>query len=91
MKKSIITLGLLLLLTSCADKTIVTQVMTTHEYGFWGGLWHGVIAPFDFIASLIWDDVSVYAEHNNGNWYAFGFVLGMGGLFGGSNTVSKSK
>lgn len=87
MKKTIIILGLLTLLTSCADKTEITQVMTTHEYGFWGGLWHGMIAPFDFIASLIWDDVSVYAENNNGSWYAFGFILGIGGLFGSSSSI----
>ena len=31
-----------------------------------------------FIGSLIWDDVAVYAVHNNGAWYDFGFV---GGFF----------
>ena len=73
---------------SCADNTVITQVMTGHQYGFWGGLWHGMIAPFDFIGSLIWDDVTVYAQNNNGCWYAFGFVLGIGGL-GGSSRLKK--
>lgn len=89
MKKTLLILGLLILASSCADKTVITQVMTTQEYGFWGGLWHGMIAPFDFIASLIWDDVSVYAEHNNGSWYAFGFVLGVGGFGWGANESCK--
>ena len=31
-----------------------------------------------FIGSLIWDDIAVYAVHNNGAWYNFGFV---GGFF----------
>jgi hypothetical protein len=30
----------------------------------------------DFIGSLIWDDVAVYAT-NNGTWYDFGFVGGL--------------
>jgi len=89
MKKTVITLGLLLLLTSCADKTEITQVMTTHQYGFWGGVWHGIIAPFDFIGSLIWDDVSVYAENNNGGWYSFGFLLGIGAFSGGASKTIK--
>jgi len=80
MKKLLLLLTVSLLFTSCADKTVITQVMETHQYGFWGGLWHGIIAPFDLIGSLIWDDVTVYAEHNNGAWYAFGFVLGVGGF-----------
>jgi hypothetical protein len=25
----------------------------------------------DFIGSLIWDDVAVYATNNNGTWYDF--------------------
>jgi hypothetical protein len=31
----------------------------------------------DFIGSLIWDDVAVYATNNNGTWYDFGFVGGL--------------
>ena len=51
--------------------------------GFWRGLWHGVIAPVTFVISLFTENVNVYAVHNNGNWYDFGFVLGAGILFGG--------
>lgn len=90
MKKVLIILGILML-TSCADKTVITQVMETHQYGFWGGLWHGIIAPFDFIGSLIWDDVTVYAENNNGAWYDFGFVLGVGGFSYSAGTAEKKK
>ena len=46
--------------------------------GFWGGLWHGMIAPFTFFVSL-WDNtVSIYETTNNGRWYEFGFMLGIG-------------
>ena len=51
--------------------------------GFWRGLWHGIIAPVTFVISLFTDNVNVYAVHNSGNWYDFGFVLGAGILFGG--------
>lgn len=68
------------LLTGCADATQVENCIPTgeHVYGFWGGFWHGMIAFPDFIASLIWDDVCVYAINNNGHWYDFGFVGGLG-------------
>lgn len=70
---------LALVLTGCADNESVT-CLNGHTYGFWGGLWHGWIGLFDFIGMLIWDDVAVYAPNNNGGWYAFGFLLGSGGL-----------
>jgi len=82
---------LLLILSGCANKEVVTECLKGHTYGFWGGLWHGIIAPIDLIAMLWRDDVSVYAPNNNGIWYAFGFVLGSGGWgFLGGNRASKS-
>ncbi len=53
--------------------------------GFWFGLWHGVIAPITFLASLLVDGVGVYEVHNNGAWYDGGFVLGLGFIVGGSS------
>jgi hypothetical protein len=52
--------------------------------GFWGGLWHGLVAPITFIVSLFVDGVSIYETHNNGRWYEFGFMLGIGAYFGGT-------
>jgi len=82
--KNYITAAILILmvflLSSCADsQSFQSCIETGHQYGFWGGLWHGIIAPFDFIGMLIWDDVTMYAQNNNGAWYAFGFLLGVGG------------
>jgi len=51
-----------------------------HVAGFWHGLWHGMIYPITFIISLFTDRVSIYEVHNNGAWYDFGFVLGIGVL-----------
>lgn len=93
MKKSIKVFLLLavvmVLFASCADTQVYQLVGEGHTYGFWGGLWHGMIAPLDFIGSLIWDDVAVYAPNNNGGWYAFGFISGIGGLGGGSAHASR--
>lgn len=52
--------------------------------GFWQGLWHGFITPFTFIVSLFTDNVNIYEVHNSGNWYDFGYVLGLSAIFGGS-------
>jgi hypothetical protein len=51
--------------------------------GFWRGLWNGIILPVAFVVSLFTDTVSVYEVHNSGNWYDFGFVLGVSLVFGG--------
>ncbi len=51
--------------------------------GFFGGLWHGFIAPVTFVISLFTDNVNVYEVHNNGNWYDFGFVVGAGIILSG--------
>lgn len=69
-----------ILLVSCADVSHVQNCLPPeeHTYGFWGGLWHGMIAGFAFIGSLFSDDIAVWAVNNNGGWYTFGFVLGTG-------------
>jgi surface polysaccharide O-acyltransferase-like enzyme len=83
MKNRIFTILLVLLVAmltiSCADVAHVTFTNPNEQiYGFWGGTWHGMIMFPSFIGSLIWDDIAVYAIHNNGAWYNFGFV---GGFF----------
>lgn len=50
--------------------------------GFWLGLLHGAIAPFALVASFF-SDVRIDAFPNSGWWYDFGFVIGIGALFGG--------
>lgn len=68
-----------LFFVGCAD---VAQVQFTnpneHIYGFWGGVWHGMITVPSFIGSLFDDSIAIYAVHNNGAWYNFGFVGGLG-------------
>ena len=80
------------LLAGCSNREIVTECLKGHTYGFWAGLWHGIIAPIDLIAMIWRDDVSVFATNNNGAWYAFGFIIGSGGWgFLGGKGASKAR
>lgn len=80
----------IVLVTGCARSEIIDQCLTGHKYGFFGGLWHGFIAPFDFIGMLFSDDITMYAQNNNGGFYALGFLLGSGGWgFLGSKSVQR--
>ena len=46
--------------------------------GFWVGLWHGIIASITFTVGLFTSNVKFYETNNNGRWYDFGFLLGVG-------------
>ena len=82
----------LLFLAGCANKEVVTACLKGHTYGFWGGLWHGIIAPIDLIAMIWMNDVTVFASNNNGAWYAFGFIIGSGGWgFLGGHSASRRR
>ena len=69
----------LLIITGCAQSETVDECLKGHTYGFFGGLWHGFIAPFDFIGMLFNDKITMYAQNNNGALYALGFLIGSGG------------
>ncbi len=70
---------ILFLFGSCANREVVDACLDGHTYGFWGGLWHGIIAPIDLVVMLFKEDVTMFAQNNNGAWYSFGFLLGSGG------------
>lgn len=76
---------IIIVLTGCAQNEAVTQCLKGHTYGFFGGLWHGFIAPFDFVGMLFNNKITMYAQNNNGGLYALGFLIGGGGwgFFGG--------
>lgn len=71
-----------LVLTSCAPGN---EKFDLAPAGFWMGLWHGFISFFTFIISLFSDSVDVYEVNNNGNWYNFGFILGISMFYGGGS------
>jgi len=90
MKKVLLGVLVLILFIGCADVTSVQECLTSsNPYGFWSGLWHGIIAPFAFIGSIFSDSIAIYAVNNNGGWYDFGFIIGIGSL-GSSATYRKN-
>ena len=82
----------IVLLTGCTSKGIITPSLTGHTYGFVGGLIHGFFAPFNLIAMLFRDGITLFAQNNNGAWYAFGFLAGSGGWgFLGGKGASRNR
>ena len=89
MKKVILCCLILLCLSGCADNVNYEIPGDTRDVGFWYGLWHGSIAPIAWLCSLFSHDIAIYAVYNNGGWYDFGFMLGIGALCGGSSSRKK--
>lgn len=81
----------IVLITGCAKSIDVSACLGDKTYGFWNGLWHGLISPITFIVSLFKERVAVYGVNNNGGWYDFGFLLGVAITFGGSSKASSHK
>ncbi len=72
-------------LASCAaGPNLAVGVGGPVSAGFWLGVWHGVISPVTFVVSLFNDSVNIYEVHNNGNWYDFGFMIGISMVFSGT-------
>jgi hypothetical protein len=71
-----------LVCTACAAGPNA-EVGQPPDAGFWLGLWHGFIVPVTFVISLFTDEVTIYEVANDGNWYDFGYVLGLGFVLGG--------
>jgi len=88
---ALMAVALVILFSACANKEAVDACLTGHRYGFWGGLWHGIIAPIDFVIMFFKDDVTLYAQNNNGAFYALGFLIGSGGwgFMGGKGLARK--
>jgi len=87
MKKVVLLVSVLFV--GCADVTPIQECLTGNPYGFWSGIWHGIIAPFAFIGSIFSDSIAIYAVNNNGGWYYFGFIIGICSL-GSSATYRKN-
>jgi hypothetical protein len=74
-------LALLVVLAGCAHQP---APLPFGEFpGFFGGLWHGLIAPIALVGSLFWK-VRIYAFPNAGGWYDLGFLLGISAWGGGA-------
>jgi hypothetical protein len=74
---------LALLMSACAAGPNEMVDTGQDPAGFWLGLWQGLISPITFLISLFTEEVTIYEVQNNGNWYDFGFMLGVMAVFGG--------
>jgi hypothetical protein len=81
--------GVVLALSTCVPGPNTTAETSGNAAGFWLGLWHGIIFPVTFFISLFTNDVSVYEVANNGNWYDFGFFLGIVVIGGGGGVGAR--
>lgn len=86
MKSKILSIALMLLLMftviSCAPSN------GGDEFGFLGGLWHGVIFPFSLVGKILsgvlyvlnnhWGDwnIGLYADKTSGGYW-FGYIIGL--------------
>ncbi len=87
---AILVLGTMLL-TACGTPNPMTNTAlesTGKVYGFWNGLWDGLTAIFAFIGNLFGGHFGIYQVYNNGGWYDFGFLLGVGVFAKGSTSFS---
>lgn len=79
----LVVVGVLLVLGACAAGPNPASAGGPDAAGFLLGFWQGLISPITFIVSLFNDQVNIYEVHNNGNWYDFGFMLGVASVFSG--------
>jgi hypothetical protein len=79
----------LLAASGCADNITLQEAIVRQPVGFWYGLWHGFCAPYAMIGHLFDNSIAVWAVYNSGGWYWFGFLGGIGCLFGAGQQCRK--
>lgn len=88
-RKLLIIVLTVIVLSSCASNPDLTECVTNDPYGFWAGLWHGIILFFSFIGSWFSESIVIYSANNNGFWYDLGFMIGGTGFVNGFLALIK--
>jgi hypothetical protein len=89
--RAAVMIAAVLVLAACAaGANTVAHANQPDAAGFWLGLWQGLISPITFLISLFNNDVNIYEVNNNGNWYNFGFMLGVAVVFSGPAGSSRA-
>jgi hypothetical protein len=86
---ALMVVGAVLVLSSCVPGPNTAAETSGDTAGCWLGLWHGIIFPIAFFISLFSHKVGVYEVANNGNWYDFGFFLGIVVIGGGGGVGAR--
>ena len=89
-RAAVMVAAVLVLAACAAGANTVAHANQPDAAGFWLGLWQGLISPITFLISLFNDDVNIYEVNNNGNWYNFGFMLGVAVVFSGPAGSSRA-
>ncbi len=84
-----LTIMILVLLTGCMPGDASYTMKS--PAGFLAGIWHGWIAPFSLIFSLLGSNSGIYEVINTGFWYDFGFYMAIISGFGGISLSRKKK
>jgi hypothetical protein len=90
-RAAVMVAAVLVLAACAAGANTVAQANQPDAAGFWLGLWQGLISPITFLISLFNNDVNIYEVNNNGNWYNFGFMLGVAVVFSGPAGSSRAR
>ncbi|HSW85410.1 MAG TPA: hypothetical protein VLF79_02235 [Candidatus Saccharimonadales bacterium] len=71
--------------------TVIPHTYPTVYTNFWWGLIHGIFIVPTFFWSLFAHSITIYQAPNDGNWYNFGYFIGISIILGGSHGArSKS-
>lgn len=89
MKRVLLLLGLVVLLTACFPGDGASTI--DDPAGFFWGVWHGWIAPISLIVSIFRDDVRIYEVANSGGWYDLGFYMAVISGFGGLRLFRRDR
>lgn len=94
MKKKLIIFMMLLIIILCLAGCVPNDGSYTvlDPAGFWSGLWHGLISFVTFLMGIFTGGkYTIYEAFNNGGWYNFGFLLGVGAFAGGGSIASSKR
>ncbi|MFZ5376045.1 MAG: hypothetical protein ACOZAN_00040 [Patescibacteria group bacterium] len=68
---------------TAASAWLQTYETLQGSYGFFSGIWHGILAPFAVIAQIFDNKIILYAANNSGFGYNLGFLIGISMIIGG--------
>jgi hypothetical protein len=82
-----------IILAGCAHHYDADAV--ADPYGFFAGIWHGIIFPLTLVANIVswvlsligislWENIQIVGRPNTGVFYYIGFVIGLSSLSGAS-------
>lgn len=82
-RKALLLLVVISGLAGCAHQ--YGAVSFDDPYGFFSGIWHGLIFPFSLIGCMFIDSVFIVGQPNTGWPYYLGFAFGLCAYGSGAN------